>query len=104
MILLLSTDFFPNKLFSKNSFRNAFRVSYGLDTDQDQCSVSPDLGRNSSQRLSNSAVVACTVKPVLSGHSKRRPKLFLKTDYHFIPVKSIAECSMGASCNTFGLH
>ena len=34
-----------------------------------------------------------TVKPVLSGHSKRRPKLVFKTDYQLIQVKSIAECS-----------
>ena len=34
-----------------------------------------------------------TVKPVLSGHSKRRPKLFFKTDYCLMQVKSIAECS-----------
>ena len=34
-----------------------------------------------------------TVKPVLSGHLKRRPKLFFKTDYHLMQVKSIAECS-----------
>ena len=33
-----------------------------------------------------------TVKPVLSGHSKRRPKLDFKTDYHLMQVKSIAEC------------
>ena len=110
--LLLSTDsseyiFF----FSKNSFRNTIRVSYGLDTDQDQCSVSPDLGRNSLKRLSNSAVVACTVKPVLSGHSKGNPKLFSETDYHFMQVKSIkqvksnAECSKkGAFWDTFDLH
>ena len=32
-----------------------------------------------------------TVKPVLSGHSKRRPKLVFKTDYRLMQVKSIAE-------------
>ena len=37
----------------------------------------------------------CTVKPVLSGHSKRRPKLIFKTDYRLMQVKSIAECSKG---------
>ena len=37
-----------------------------------------------------------TVKPVLSGHSKRRPKLVFKTDYRLIQVKSVAECSNGA--------
>ena len=38
-------------------------------------------------------VVKSTVKPVLSGHSKRRPKLVFETDYHLMQVKSIAECS-----------
>ena len=35
----------------------------------------------------------CTVKPVLSGHSKRRPKLVFQTNYRFMQVESIAECS-----------
>ena len=35
----------------------------------------------------------CTVKPVLSSHLKRRPKLFIKTDYRLMQVKSIAEHS-----------
>ena len=43
----------------------------------------------------------CTVKPVLRGHSKRRPKLIFTTNYRLIQVKSIAECSF---CNTFDLH
>ena len=34
-----------------------------------------------------------TVKPVLSSHPKRRPKLVFKTDYRLMQVKSIAECS-----------
>ena len=34
-----------------------------------------------------------TVKPVLSGHSKRTQKLVLRTDYILMQVKSIAECS-----------
>ena len=35
-----------------------------------------------------------TVNPVLSGHTKRRPNLVFKTDYHLMQVKSIAECSL----------
>ena len=35
-----------------------------------------------------------TVKPVLSSHSKRRSKLVFKTNYRFMHVKSIAECSI----------
>ena len=41
------------------------------------------------------------VKPVLSGHSKRRPKLVFKNDYYLMQVKSIAECSKRAFYNTF---
>ena len=36
-----------------------------------------------------------TVQPVLSGQSKRRPKLGFKTDYRLMQVKSFAECSKG---------
>ena len=36
----------------------------------------------------------CTVKPVLSNHSKRRPKVGYKPDYRLMQVKSIAECSI----------
>ena len=42
-----------------------------------------------------------TIRPVLSGHSKRRPKLFLKTDYRLMQVKSIAECSKGSILQFF---
>ena len=45
-----------------------------------------------------------TVKPVLSGHSKSRPKLFFNTDYRLMLVKSIAECSKRAFCNTIDLN
>ena len=34
-----------------------------------------------------------TVKPVLSGNSKIRPKLVFKADYRLMQVISIAECS-----------
>ena len=49
-------------------------------------------------------IVPITVKPVLGGHSKRRPKLVFKTDYRLMQVKRIAECSKRAFCNTFDLH
>ena len=42
-----------------------------------------------------------TVKPVLSGHSKRRQKLFFKTAYRLMQVKSIAECSKGSILQYF---
>ena len=44
--------FFSILTFSKNSFRNTIRMSNGLDQDQDQCSVHPDLGTNCLLRLS----------------------------------------------------
>ena len=42
-----------------------------------------------------------TLITVLSGHSKRRPKLVFKTDYRLMQIKSIAEYAI---CNTFDLH
>ena len=43
--------FFSKSTFSKNSFRNTFRVSSKLDTDQSRHFVGPDLGPNYLQRL-----------------------------------------------------
>ena len=45
-----------------------------------------------------------TVKLVLSNHSKKDKTKILKTNGSLIKVKSIAECSLGAFCNTFDLH
>ena len=45
-----------------------------------------------------------TVKLVLSGHSKIDEIKDLKTDGSLMKVKNIAECSLGAFCNTFDLH
>ena len=42
-----------------------------------------------------------TVKPVLSGHSKRRPKLVCKIDYRLMQVKSIAEGEHSAILSAF---
>ena len=41
-----------------------------------------------------------TVKPVLSSHSKLDVAMVLKTNGSLMKVKSIAECSLGAFCNT----
>ena len=49
----------------------------------------------------------CTVKvskPILSGHSKLDETMVLKTNGSLMKVESIAECSLGAFCNTFDLH
>ena len=45
-----------------------------------------------------------TVKPVLSGLSKIDKIKVLKTNGSLMKVESIAECSLGAFCNTFDLH
>ena len=45
-----------------------------------------------------------TMKPFLSGHSKIDKTKILKTSGSLVQVKSIAECSGGAFCNTFDLH
>ena len=45
-----------------------------------------------------------TVKPVLSGHSKIDKTKVLKENGSLMKVESIAECSLGAFCNTFDLH
>ena len=45
-----------------------------------------------------------TVKPDLSGHSKIDKTKVLKTNSSLIKVESIAECSLGAFCNTFDVH
>ena len=45
-----------------------------------------------------------TVKPALSSHSHKDKKLVFKTNYRLMQVKSIAECSNRAFCNTFDLH
>ena len=45
-----------------------------------------------------------TVKPDLSRHSIIDKTNVLKTDGSLMQVESIAECSLGAFCNTFDLH
>ena len=45
-----------------------------------------------------------TVKHVLSGHSKIVKTKVLKTNGSLMKVESIAECSLGAFCNTFDLN
>ena len=45
-----------------------------------------------------------TVKPVLRGHSKIDKTKVLKTNGSLMKVESIAECFLGAFCNSFDLH
>ena len=37
-------------------------------------------------------------------NKRQKNVCFIKTDYRIMQVKSIAECSQGAFCNTFDLH
>ena len=66
MLLLSTADYMyiKNHFFSKNSFWNTFRVSNGLDPDQDRRFVGPDQGPNCLQRLpaANAAFGLCRVK------------------------------------------
>ena len=52
MLLLLSAGFFQNIFFLNLKIPSWIRVSNGLDPDQDQRFVGPDLGPNCLQRLS----------------------------------------------------
>ena len=45
-----------------------------------------------------------TVKPALSGHSKRSQKLVFKADYRLMQVKVLQNVPRGAFYNTFDLH
>ena len=45
-----------------------------------------------------------TVKDCLKRPLKKSPKYVFNTDTRLLQVKSIAECSRGAFCNTFDLH
>ena len=49
-------------------------------------------------------LVVYTVKPVLSGHSKIDKTKILMKNRSLMKVESVAECSLGAFCNTFDLH
>ena len=51
-VFLSSADFFQNELFQKFFQEHYQRLSNGLDPDQDQHFVGPDLGPNCLQRLS----------------------------------------------------
>ena len=54
--------------------------------------------------MTYNSIITNTVKPVLSGHSKIDEAKVLKTNGSLMEVESIAECSLGAFCNTFDLH
>ena len=54
--------------------------------------------------MTYNSIITNTVKPVLSVHSKIDKTEVLKTNGSLMEVESIAECSLGAFCNTFDLH
>ena len=47
---------------------------------------------------------AYIAKPIYSGHSKIDKTKVLKTNGSLMNVESIAECSLGAFCNTITVH
>ena len=63
--------------------------------------VLPSFACDTSNSSCLERIIINTVKPVLSGHSKRTPKLVFKTNYCLIQVKSIAECSKGSILQYF---
>ena len=50
------------------------------------------------------SLLSTAVKPVLSNHSKMDNTKVLMANCSLMKVESIAECSLGAFCNTFDLH
>ena len=65
LLRLSSADIFLSKsTFSKNAFRNTFRVSNSLDPDQARQNVGPDLGANCLQRLSADDIGRLSAKNV----------------------------------------
>ena len=62
------------------------------------------LSRQRVKSVFNLFKIRYTVKPALSGHSKKDKTKVLKTNGSLMKVESIAECSLGALCNTFDLH
>ena len=68
----------PDKAFQKKSFRNTIKASNGLDLDQDQHSVCPDLGpkfqtvwKGYQQMTKVAAITEVKKQPILSEHCKK---------------------------------
>ena len=70
MLLWSAADFYQLH-YSKNYFRNIIRVSNSLNPDQDLQSVSPDLGPNCLQKLSDSRRYVATSKVRVKSMSTR---------------------------------
>ena len=80
MIAFLSSAEFFESIFSKNSFRNTFRVSNRLDPDQARQNVGPDPVPNYLQRLSADGTgrqrISCL--PRQNRSSEKEMQFFLK--------------------------
>ena len=63
-----------------------------------------DFEKKNQQTTNKHAKRVNTVKPCVTVTLKKDRKLIFKTHYCLMQVKSIAECSLGALCNTFDLH
>ena len=59
---------------------------------------------NSVITVARNIPICFTVKSVLSSHSKLDKTKVLKTNGGLMKVESIAECALGAFCNTFDLY
>ena len=81
-----------------------YTQSMEVDDDSDQNSDLDTSGWAFKEGLYTYMISKCTVKPVLSSHSKEDQKLVFKTDYRLMQVQSIVECFKRAFCNTFDLH
>ena len=56
------------------------------------------------ENVTSALELGYSVKTVLGSHLKIDKTKVLKTNGSLMKVKSIAECSHGAFCNTFDLH
>ena len=90
-----------SKLFPAEFYENLQKVLHEAED-----SMLKEQKRRHSCKYSGLPCQHCTVKPVLSSHSRIGKTKVLKTDGSLMQVKSIAECSssLGAFCNTFDLH
>ena len=76
----MKTVFPPQTKFAggiKNSSRNTISVSNGLDSDQDQNFVGPDLGLNYLKRLSTDDIICCKQGRVKAKKHWQSPNIYL---------------------------
>ena len=82
------------KLYKPLAGMMAMRFTTGKQQDDDQVDVKVE------ENVGNLYNFKIPIKPVVSGHSKIDKPKVLKTNGSLMKVESIAECSLGAFCNT----